>query len=292
MNALHALLAAIVDYAGLFPPAGLDMARAVRNYAQYRASDDAWMLGRFVVPVARLDEFRAARAAVDDQTSWRLSALLGEDVARDVDRAAAFNARSNAGGTIDSLEVRISTPDDVAALAGLPVDEFSIFGELSSGVDPAPLLVALRQAGFNAKVRTGGVTAESFPKPSWLLSVMRACIDARVPFKATAGLHHPIRGAYRLTYSDGAPIGLMYGYLNLFLAAACLARGIADEDAMALLTEQDAGAFTVLRYGIAWRGRTIETTEISAVRDHVAISFGSCSFREPVDELHAIAAFA
>jgi hypothetical protein len=292
VNALRALLAAIVDYAGLFPPAGLDMARAVRNYAHYRASGDAWMLGRFIVPVGRLDEFRVARAALSDDAPWRLSALVGDDVARDVDRAGTFNARSDTGATIDCLEGRTSTPDDVAALAGLPVDGFIIFGELPFAVEPAPVLSALRSAGFNAKLRTGGVTADAFPQPDWLVHVMRACIDARVTFKATAGLHHPIRGSYALTYADGAPSGTMYGYLNLFLTAAALARGMSEVDATALLAEQDASAFTFLRDGIRWRDRTIGAEDIRIARERVATSFGSCSFREPVDELRELAVLA
>ena len=37
MSAIRALLTESIDYAGLFPPAGLDMASAVENYARYRA---------------------------------------------------------------------------------------------------------------------------------------------------------------------------------------------------------------------------------------------------------------
>lgn len=292
MNALHTLLAAIVDYAGLFPPAGLNMAQAVRNYAQHHASDDAWMLGRFVVPVGRLGEFAAARAAVRDGAAWHLSGLLGEDVARDVERATEFNARSSRGGTVDALEVRITSPDDVATLARLPVEGFSIFGELPWGADPGPMIAALRRAGFNAKIRTGGVTEDSIPEPRSLIRVMRACIEAGVAFKATAGLHHPIRGPYRLTYADSAPTGVMYGYLNLFLAAAGLTQSMSDDDAVALLTEQQAGAFALSEDGIRWRDRTLDTASLGATRDRVAASFGSCSFREPVDELRELALLA
>ena len=42
MSAIRALLTGSIDYAGLFPPAGLDMASAVENYARYRAGPDAW----------------------------------------------------------------------------------------------------------------------------------------------------------------------------------------------------------------------------------------------------------
>lgn len=289
MNALHALLAGIVDYAGLFPPAALDMERAVHNYARYRADDDAWMLGRFVVPVARLDEFSVARAALGDVADWRLSALLGEDVARDVERARAFNSSRSVAAAIDSLEARISAPDDVTTLASLPMEPFSVFGELPWGAEPAPILGALRQAGFNAKVRTGGVTRDAIPEPRSLIAIMRACIDAEVPLKATAGLHHPVRGTYRLTYANDAPTGLMYGYLNLFLAAAGLSIGMTEDDATALLTEQDSSAINVTADAICWRDRTFDAASLRATRNRVAMSFGSCSFREPVDELRDLA---
>jgi hypothetical protein len=289
VNALHALMHAIVDYAGLFPPAGLDMAEAVHEYARYGGSDDAWMLGRFVVPIARLEEFRAARAAVSNDGRWRLSALLGADVARDVDRAAEFNARLDTSATIDCLEARITAPDDVASLAGLPIGAFSVFGELPVGAASGPIVSALRDAGFNAKLRTGGITPDSIPDASWLIRAIRACIDAGVPFKATAGLHHPIRGRYRLTYAEHAPTGIMYGYLNLFLAAAFLARGLAEHDATELLTEQDPRAFVLLADSVRWRGHTLAAADIRIMRDRVATSFGSCSFREPVDELRELA---
>lgn len=51
---LRALLSDVVDYAGLYPPAQLEFDAAIRNYAAYRASKDAWMLSRFACPVGRL----------------------------------------------------------------------------------------------------------------------------------------------------------------------------------------------------------------------------------------------
>ena len=55
-EALRTLLAGLIDYAGLFPPASLDMAEAARNYEAYRAGPHSWALGRFIVPSARLNE--------------------------------------------------------------------------------------------------------------------------------------------------------------------------------------------------------------------------------------------
>ena len=196
------------------------------------------------------------------------------------------------GETAESLEARITAPDDVATLAGLPVEAFGVFGELPPGVDPAPVVAELRRAGFNAKLRTGGVTADAFPTAAWIVRAMRACIDAGVPFKATAGLHHPIRGPYRLTYAEAAPTGAMYGYVNVFLAAAFLRQGMMEEDATTLLTEQDAAAIRFLPGGVRWRDHTISSDAIHDARERVATSFGSCSFREPVDELRELVSLA
>ena len=80
--ALTALVSNLIDYAGLFPPASLDMAATVANYAEFVSGDDAWMLERLIVPVARLDEFEAAAAGKlpgDDDDPWPISALTTVD---------------------------------------------------------------------------------------------------------------------------------------------------------------------------------------------------------------------
>src|SRR5271168_1715881 len=89
-GSLGALLEGLIDYAGLFPPAGLPMESAVRNYAAYRGSELHWILGRFIVPVARLAEFENALAALPDEAdsplSWSLSVLAGADLSDDIAR--------------------------------------------------------------------------------------------------------------------------------------------------------------------------------------------------------------
>ena len=63
MDAVTAALAGLVDYAGLFPPAGLPLDVVVDQYGRYRAGRHAWMLGRLVVPADRLDGRRGGRRA-------------------------------------------------------------------------------------------------------------------------------------------------------------------------------------------------------------------------------------
>ena len=52
-DALRALIARSIDYAGLFPPASLPLEEALRNHAAYVRDPDVWMLGTFVLPTAK-----------------------------------------------------------------------------------------------------------------------------------------------------------------------------------------------------------------------------------------------
>src|SRR4029078_5002250 len=90
---LQTLLTGAIDYAGLFPPAALSMREAVARYADYRGAAEAWALGRFVVPLSRVEELVAAqRAVASPGQGWRLSVLLGDAPAADSSRVRALNA--------------------------------------------------------------------------------------------------------------------------------------------------------------------------------------------------------
>jgi hypothetical protein len=140
------------------------------------------------------------------------------------------------------------------------------------------LLPELKRRGLRAKIRTGGITADAFPTPEAVAEFIRACKREGVPFKATAGLHHPLRCVKPLTYEPNAAVGTMHGFLNVFLAAAMV------EDAEAILAETDAKAFTFDDDGAAWRDRRVSIDELKAMREF-ATSFGSCSFEEPINDL-------
>src|SRR5437764_57457 len=63
----------------------------------------------------------------------------------------------------------------------------------------------------------GGFTPEESPRSRDVIRFVRTCLAGNVPFKATAGLHHPIRCFRPLTYAENGPSGTMHGFLNLFL---------------------------------------------------------------------------
>jgi hypothetical protein len=289
---MRELLAGVVDYAGLFPPAALEMPRAVANYAAYRGDRAAWMLGRFIVPAARLDEFeRAAASHLGPRPAgeaWPISALAGDDLAADVLAIGEFNCRHAADGAgaavVDAIEVRATSADRIEAIARAAPRWAEIFVEIPLDPDPAPLVAAMAHAGLRAKARTGGVTPDAIPDAGLVARLLAACIAHGVPFKATAGLHHPLRAEYPLTYDAGAPRATMHGYLNVLLAATLLQSGGSEEDAQRLLEERDADAFRADDSAVEWRGRRFAAADAAAAR-RLARSFGSCSFTEPVDDL-------
>jgi hypothetical protein len=289
MPAFRTLLRGAIDYAGLFPPASLSMGEAVANYAGYLRDGDAWALGRFVVPAARLDELaRAADAHLPSDGAgepWRLSVLLAADA--DPGPLVAFNAAHAGAALADTVEVKASVPEEVAA-AGALARTMVTYVEIPADRDPSPMIDAVRAVGARAKLRTGGTTVDAFPSPRDVLRFMKACLAAGVPFKATAGLHHPLRAEYPLTYAPDAARGTMYGYLNVFLAAAWLAAGLSDEAALALLEERDPSAFVLEDEGVRWNDRVLTGTELARARERVITGFGSCSFREPLDDAAAL----
>lgn len=315
---LRALLAGILDYAGLFPPAALDMPAAVEEYARHRGQPEAWMLSHFICPAGRLSEFEAAarRHLGGGRTPWTLSLLSrgGHDVGgfrsvltEDASRGADLQSRLR--GRVEIRQMEIPAPAAVLDEAG----PGSLVGEMIESIGSAlprllpglaqvfleipvpddaeerlePLFAAIaarrdRGAGIlvGVKIRTGGVTAEAFPTPAQVAAFLTAAREAGLAFKATAGLHHPLR------HFAPSVETRMHGFLNVFVGAALLRAGQVDGgELVALLEEEDAGAFRFSETDIAWRGRVLPLEEIAASRGAFAISYGSCSFAEPVEDL-------
>jgi hypothetical protein len=120
---------------------------------------------------------------------------------------------------------------------------------------------------------------------SAVAAFIRVCVERRLPFKATAGLHHPIRAEHPLTYEANAPRAVMHGFLNVFLAASFAWHG--EKDIEPILAETDPAAFH-FDDGAHWRERTLTAEQLREARTESAHSFGSCSFEEPVRDLQAL----
>jgi hypothetical protein len=295
-DSLRALLAQLIDYAGLFPPAGLDMAAAVSNYARYREGEDAWMLSRLIVPATRLEEFEQAaqtalrQSAADETGPWSISALAAAagtaELESEIARIDEFNRKHEDDddnlAIIDAVELKADSAGAIDSALDQIGPHFAFF-EIPLSSDPKPLIEAMAGEGCGAKVRTGGVTADAIPTPAQLAHFIHCCAAAGVSFKATAGMHHPLRHRARELNADE------HGFLNVFIAAAlALTDELSERDIKAILEEQSVDAFSIDEDAIRWRDHVLRTVYIQDVREEFAVSFGSCSFDEPREDLRAL----
>lgn len=307
---LRALLDGIIDYAGLFPPARLPLEEAVRNYLRYRRGPERWMLARFVCPSTRLAELGALLQEIGQGEAPIPLAVLGrgsdtlrefaEGWAEDLKAVMAFRQQFGGRAAVDVLELRWPAGGGIEDLrpsiwkehAGLaqaagPLAMFCEIPFTGEWSNWQYLLLAVMRQGpererIGLKFRCGGVQPEAFPSPGDVASTIAACRVAGVPLKFTAGLHHPIRRF------DPALRVRMHGFVNVFGAAVLAhARGFTEEQLLPVLEDEDAGDFVFDEAGFRWKDYRASTQEIVAARWRV-VSFGSCSFEEPRDDLRAL----
>jgi hypothetical protein len=234
---VRALLAGLIDHAPTFPPARLPTAEALAEDRRARAGAEAWLLGRLVWSSSRLPEL----AQYDGVP---LSLVLDGPVP--------------SPGRVEAVETR--WPE-------LPPFEGEVFVEVPLDDGLEENLEQVQTTGALAKVRCGG---ERTPTSAELARFVRACAGLGLPFKASAGLHHPVRR------------GHAHGFLNLLAAA------LFPERAEEALDEEDPAAFAVDTERFAWAGRKTDAEAVARMRKERFRSFGSCSFAEPVDDLRAL----
>jgi hypothetical protein len=246
--ALRVLIESYLDYAGVFPPASLTAPIALQNYEQYRTSAYSWMLRWFVAGEAALTQI--------------------PDIDPNLVSVLADQPRSG----FAALESKVIVEAEMPVYVEVP------FGD-------AKQLSAVKESGCFAKMRTGGVVAEAIPSCEAVADFINHCADLQLPFKATAGLHHPLRSMQKLTYADDAPQAVMHGFINVLMAAAFAWQGATDIEP--ILSEQDASAF-VFDDKASWRGHPLTVSQLTDMRQNFMHSVGACSFDEPVQDLQAL----
>ena len=289
VRSARVLLESSLDYAGTFPPAGLPLAEAVGAYARALGGPHGWMLGRFVVSATSLQEIPPLVAdAQRPAPAWELSVVLGTDAPDQLDPILRAIDEGIAGARMASLEFPPLSPEQIRnARAPVPAS-MECFFEVPVEARLERSLEEIARAGGHAKIRTGGVTAAAFPRPEALAGFMTSCASAGLEFKATAGLHHAVRGCYGLTYDAGSGTAPMYGFLNVAVAAALVRTGAQSTDVAAALVEPSADAFGFDEAGVRWNDHFIAHDTLAESRRRFFRSFGSCSFDEPIEELKAL----
>lgn len=316
---LHALLNGVVDYAGLFPPAELSLDDAVAEFLAVRKSAESWMLGRFVIPASRLAELSAFAeefAVSDPPLPLAIIGQAGADFdgwQANLETTLAHVERFTAGfgtalgdavlelpvsgqahdnpGREDTVSRELDAIASKIPASGHPI--VTVFLEVGPAADVGTVRdVLIRRCGeqrgttaasIGFKLRTGGLKPEAFPDVEELVSVVDACRRHKCLWKATAGLHHPVR------HTDQKLGVKMHGFLNvLFAAVLADAHELAPSAIHEILADEDAGHFEITDDGIRWRDFTANVAQIDAARAAGFQSFGSCSFAEPREDLRAL----
>ena len=296
---LRALLAHSIDYAGMFPPCSLGLDLALRNQAEYVLSPDEWMLGAFVLPAEQFDAAKQLLSQFDAQHPLRIAALGPKtgsanaflEALDDADAATRSLSRHNVDLiSISHLEMFLPKDVDVASLneARSIVGDLPVFWEAPPNrVEQTIALLAEFNSDadsptFGYKLRTGGVTADAFPTSMQIAKALVTPATHQLPLKFTAGLHHPLR-QYREEVETK-----MHGFLNVLGAAVLAAEHRWDANQTAfMLDEENADSFSFDDDFFAWREWRIDTKRLQYRRRFV-VSFGSCSFDEPRDDLRAL----
>jgi hypothetical protein len=250
------------------------------------------MLARFVCPASRLKEFAPM---LPEGPPVPLSVLVAGGAELPAVRAFldAHGARAALGAIETKLPADLAVAGaaaraflDAAEDSGLPSVPTAFEAAFPADWSTAAPRVAKALAevpGALLKIRCGGEKPGAYPTPRQLGCAVAACRDAGLRLKATAGLHHPLRGV-----RGGAGV-TMHGFLNLF-GGGVLAQihRLADTRVAEIVASEDPRAFWFRAGRFGWGGLSASAAEVARARETLMSSFGSCSFDEPTEDLRKL----
>ncbi|MBS1493100.1 MAG: hypothetical protein JST55_06305 [Bacteroidetes bacterium] len=319
-NSLKKLLTGLIDYAGLFPPASLPLNEAYKQFTGYINENDEWILSKFICPAKQLSAL--AELIKKDETnkkSFSVSVLgrSGANVeefikgsSEDLNLIINFLKETENKFSTDAFEVRLpedivleNNPDAMYEILNsvsaifkenliLPVKKFfelPLKGDWKSSVDNFASVLKRHNDFFGQddkfprsgfKLRTGGIEASAFPTPEQIAYVINSCYENQLPLKFTAGLHHPIRH-----YNESVQTK-MHGFLNVFGAGVLLyGNDLLEQDLINILSDEVADNFKFDEDYFRWKEFKSPIKVIENARRNFVISYGSCSFDEPREDL-------
>jgi hypothetical protein len=304
----------IIDYAGMFPPASLDLKSAFLNYLNYQTSPSNWMLSKFVISARMLPDLGALidRENISLDNKLYLSILGGAEVALSgfyerlsEDLNDVFDFKSKFGGNViaETYEVKIPLelfviPDNQKLLeffrkvSGSFFDKLkmkvSVFYEIMPNKDLVSLAASLSNFNLSGnfagyKLRTGGTETSSFPPSEKVAHAIKICRDHDTPVKCTAGLHHPFR------HYDTSVKTKMHGFMNVFCAGIfSYSLDLGEHELTRMILDENTDSFKFSDDAISWDIYEVFKEEISDARERFMISFGSCSFDDPIGDLKGL----
>jgi hypothetical protein len=322
---LRALLAGIIDYAGLFPPAQLLLDQAVRNYLRYRQEPESWMLARFICPAAKLEQLANLLEESAGGSGFVLSVLAeGGKTVREFLTGIEHDLSLLSGlregvwrhTKVELLEVRFLPFVD----ARNPLPDLNNLAEVNWELlrNVLPSLKLFHEIALGADWRSSVADAlrnvkppisARFPELREQMKPWQAGVKLRCGGLQASAFPTPEQVAFTISACRDAAVSLkftaglhhpirhfdtglqtkMHGFINVFVAGvlAC-ARGLGAEQLQSILEDEDARHFIFTDDGLRWKDHQATTDEIGAARQNFVTSFGSCSFDEPRDDLRAL----
>jgi len=248
---IHSLTEHLFDYAGLFPPASLDIEKALKNYSTYQIHPYQKMLGKFILPIKKHDEYLSLTR--NNQKRTPLSIILtpvqtlknlSENLKVDCLKIGEI-VKNSPSSSIDSFEMVF--PKEFYRESQTSIIEYftEIFASLSFSLESQNSLEGknfdffceipyLKNSelehflpavqNYNSldsrnevfiKLRTGGITPDLVPSVSSLSHLLFNIGKYDLPFKVTAGLHIPVPNFNELVGTK------MHGFLNVLFASLC-----------------------------------------------------------------------
>ncbi|OLL19316.1 MULTISPECIES: hypothetical protein [unclassified Rhodococcus (in: high G+C Gram-positive bacteria)] len=275
MSTLGALLTELCDDAALFPPGNAPLDRALPAHAAHRVADHAELVGTFVFPAPRIPELVEALGQRPLGGELTLSLTVPGGPAAVV--PAMESLRGLDGVAVAALEIAVpadETPTGLLVALDVLAAEYpgvALFVEIPRDERRAEILQGLVGSRYAAKFRTGGVVAEAYPDEQELAEAVATVVRTKVPFKATAGLHHAVRNTDPHTGFE------QHGFLNVLAAVDAALDGADTPDLAAVLADRN-GDRLAARLGSLTPARTTQ------VRNSFR-SFGTCSIAEPLVDL-------
>lgn len=250
-------MAYMLDDASQFPPGNMALRPAWAAHLRWREHGHAALVGRFLLPAARAGELAEL---VSSGQEAKLGIVAAGEPSEEVGTLLAGPARVTSievrGGIGDLARWRAQVPHSWIFLEGTPVQ------------DVAGARADHQQVG--AKLRCGGLQADAFPSCGQVAAFIADCVRLDVPFKATAGLHAPLR------HWDPEVGTYHHGFLNLWSATAAAARGASARELESSLAAEELDRLPALG-----------AEELGRARRWFS-AFGTCSIAEPLEGLRAL----
>lgn len=290
-------MSGLIDYAGLFPPADLNLKSSINNYSNYIRGSRNWMMSKFILPSSKISGLNDNLMKHFNSDFPLNLSLISSDFY--LDKVELTSLMDNFPGIVfcTGVESRIHEINQFESLYeknrivcsefDRPIQTFYEIERNSNWENEVKQIVKQLsdlnknyRLNHGFKLRCGGVEKNHFPSSQECAIAINLCRDYNVAMKFTAGLHHPMR---HFSESVGTR---MYGFFNIFIGGMMSYKfQLNIESLLEILEDENANHFQFSDNGVSWKNFDLSQQELQKLRSEAFISYGSCSFEEPCEDL-------